>query len=514
YLDRPELTAERFIPDAFSGVPGARLYRSGDLVRWKADGTLEYLGRIDFQVKLRGFRIELGEIEAVLSAHSGVQQALVLVREDRPGDKRLVAYAMPTPGVTLEAETLRAALKQRLPEHMVPSAFVVLDALPLTPNGKVDRKALPAPEARVAATEQVAPRDVLEHTLAGLWAELLGAPSVGVRDNFFELGGHSLLAVQLMARLRERTGRALPLAALFQAPTVEALASLLRQVPAPFSPLVPIQSGGARTPLFLVHPVGGNVLGYAELARRLGADQPVYGLQSQGLDGQQPTLGTIEEMAALYVEAIRTVQPHGPYQLGGWSLGGVVAFEMARQLEARGEKVAMLALIDPSPATADHVKTDTEDHAQVAALFARDQALLAANAPWMPEAQVINQGPDAILQHLLDAGRAAGLLVPEVGLPQLRTLFEVFASNTRALKHYVPRTFSGRITLLRASEGVQNATPDRGWAALATGGLELREVPGNHYSVLRVPGVQVLAELLSALLERARAEEKDASPAA
>ncbi|MFP2932031.1 alpha/beta fold hydrolase, partial [Pyxidicoccus sp. 3LG] len=434
-----------------------------------------------------------------------------LVREDRPGDKRLVAYAVPASGVTLETETLRAALKQRLPEHMVPSAFVVLDALPLTPNGKVDRKALPIPEARVTTTEHVAPRDVLEHTLAGLWAELLGVPSVGVRDSFFELGGHSLLAVQLMARIRERTGRELPLAALFQAPTVETLASLLRQVPVPFSPLVPIQAGGTRTPLFLVHAVGGNVLSYAELARRLGPDQPVYGLQSQGLDGQQPPLCTLEEMAALYVEAIRTVQPHGPYQLGGWSLGGVVAFEMARQLEARGEKVDVLALIDPSPATADRVKTDTEDRAQLAALFARDQAQLSANAPWMPEAQVIDQGADAILQHLLDAGRAAGLLVPEVGLPQLRTLFEVFASNTRALKHYVPRAISGRVTLLRASEGVQDAAPDRGWAALAAGGLEPRDVPGNHYTVLRAPGVQVLAELLSALLEEAR---RNASPAA
>ncbi|MFP2933686.1 condensation domain-containing protein, partial [Pyxidicoccus sp. 3LG] len=252
YLDRPELTAERFIPDAFSTEPGARMYRSGDLVRWKADGTLEYLGRIDFQVKLRGFRIELGEIEAVLSSHSGVQQTLVLVREDRPGDKRLVAYAVPTPGVTLEAETLRAALKQRLPEHMVPSAFVVLDALPLTPNGKVDRKALPVPEAPISTAEQVAPRTPTEELLAGIWAQVLGLERVGADDHFFELGGHSLLATQVNSRIRATFGVDLPLRALFEAPVLSALARRIdgavhsHAVQAP--PLVPVPRTGAALP--------------------------------------------------------------------------------------------------------------------------------------------------------------------------------------------------------------------------------------------------------------------------
>ncbi|HZI16880.1 MAG TPA: amino acid adenylation domain-containing protein [Myxococcus sp.] len=515
YLGRPELTAERFIPHPFSTTPGARLYRTGDRARWREDGQLDYLGRTDFQVKLRGFRIELGEVEAVLAQHPAVKQSLVLTREDRPGDKRLVAYVVGTASEPVNTEALRTALEHWLPAHMVPSAFVPLEALPLTPNGKVDRKALPVPGVShvTAQRDTTAPRDVLEHMLAGLWEELLGLQPVGIRGNFFELGGHSLLAVQLMARIRERTGRSLPLASLFQAPTVEALASLLRQVPAPFSPLVPIQPGGNQRPLFLVHPVGGNVLSYAELSRRLGPDQPVYGLQSPGLDGQQPPPGTLEEMAALYLEALRTVQPQGPYRLGGWSMGAVVAFELARQLHARGEAVELLALIDPSPATADRVQVDTEDAAQVAALFARDQAHLAASGPWMPDASVIRQGVDAVLQHLLDAGLQAGLLVPEVGLPQLRTLFDVFASNTRALKHYVPGSYAGPVVLLRASEGprAEEPTRDRGWAALIPGGLELRDVPGDHYGVLREPGVGVLAELLSALLERTRDGE---SPAA
>ncbi|MFP2932552.1 thioesterase domain-containing protein, partial [Pyxidicoccus sp. 3LG] len=486
-----------------------RMYRTGDKARWRADGTLEYLGRIDFQVKLRGFRIELGEIEAILASHPAVRGAQVLVREDSPGDARLVAWftshAQPP-----EPTALRAFLKERLPEYMVPSAFVPLDAFPLTPNGKVDRKALPTPEAgRLAATEgYVAPRDPLELELAGIWEELLRIRPVGVRSGFFELGGHSLLAVQVMARIRERTGRDLPLATLFQAPTVEQLAALLRQVPAPASPLVPIQRGGSRRPFFCVHPVGGNVLGYAELARELGPDQPFYGLQAQGLDGQQPPLATVEEMAAHYLEAIRTVQPHGPYQLGGWSMGALVAFEMARQLQARGEAVELLALIDPSPATADRVRLDVDDSRAVVARFAMDMSQLAAHGAWRPEAEVLEQGPDAVLAHLLEEGRKAGLLVPEVGLPQVRTLFEVFASNLRAMKHYTPAPLAGRVAMLRASDEPEE-TPDRGWSALASGGLVLHDVPGNHYSVLRAPHVRGLAERLVALLEEARRNAAD-----
>ncbi|MBZ4423133.1 thioesterase domain-containing protein, partial [Myxococcus sp. RHSTA-1-4] len=575
YLGRPELTAERFVPDPFAGAQpdrassssaddagaqpdrassssaddagalphragssladeagthrtrtayagedGARMYRTGDRVRWLPDGTLEYLGRTDFQVKLRGFRIELGEIEAVLTAQPGVRQSLVLVREDRPGDKRLVGYVVPSAEhrggeavlPSLDTAALRAALASRLPEHMVPSAFVVLDALPLTPNGKVDRKALPIPETPAPTTGFSAPRDVLEHTLAGIWEELLGIHPVSIRGNFFELGGHSLLAVQLMSRIRERTGRELPLAALFQAPTVEGLASLLRQAPAPFSPLVPIQRAGRCRPLFLVHPVGGNVLAYAELARRLGPDQPVYALQSQGLDGRQPPLSTVEEMAALYLESIRTIQPQGPYRLGGWSMGSLVAFEMARQLQARGEAVELLALIDPSPASMDRVRDDVDDPRQVVARFASDQTQLATGGAWLPDPALLEQGPGAVLQHLLEEGRKAGLLIPEVGLPQVRTLFDVFASNLRAMKHYAPSPFAGRIVMLRATESPAEA-PDRGWGALAAQGLVLHDVPGNHYSVLRAPHVQLLAERLAALLAEARQDGDGVSAA-
>ena len=230
---------------------------------------------------------------------------------------------------------------------MVPSALVVLEALPLTPNGKVDRKALPAPDrASIGLEDFVAPRDALEIELVRIWEELLRVQPISVTSNFFELGGHSLLGVELTARIRESTGRHVPLAALFEGSTVEKLAAFMRQEPRPWSPLVPIWRGGSQTPFFCVHPAGGNVACYAGLARALGPDQPFYGLQAPGLDGEQPPHETLESLAALYVDAIRTVQPAGPYRLGGWSLGGTIAFEMARQLRSRGEEVALLALFD------------------------------------------------------------------------------------------------------------------------------------------------------------------------
>jgi hypothetical protein len=259
YLLRPELTAERFLPDPFSRTPGGRMYKTGDLVRYLPDGRLDYLGRLDHQVKLHGFRIELGEIEAVLARHPSVRQALALVREDVPGDKRLVAYVT---GNSPDAATLRTWLQQHLPEYMVPSAFVALEALPLTPNGKIDRKALPVPESAHGELEQafVAPRDALELEVARVFEEVLNVRPIGARGHFFELGGHSLLAVRLLATLAERTQRRLPVSVLFQAPTVERLAAALRTESGPWSPLVPIQREGSRRPFLCVHPVGGNVL--------------------------------------------------------------------------------------------------------------------------------------------------------------------------------------------------------------------------------------------------------------
>ncbi|RYZ36779.1 MAG: non-ribosomal peptide synthetase, partial [Myxococcaceae bacterium] len=513
YVGRPELTAERYVPDAFSEEAGARLYRTGDRVRQREDGKLEFLGRFDSQVKLRGFRIEPGEIEAVLKQAPGIRQAAVLVREDVPAHPHLVAYLVPTADALPSQEALRAFLKTKLPEYMLPTAFLALERLPLTLNGKLDRRALPAPEASRGELEQafILPRDALELEVARAFEEVLEVHPIGVRSHFFELGGHSLLAVRLLAVLARRTQKRVPLGVLFQAPTVERLATALRTEAGPGSPLLPLQREGSRRPFFCVHPVGGNVLAYAELARRLGPDQPFYGLQSQGLDGIQPPLESVEEMAACYIEALRTVQPDGPYRLGGWSMGGVVAFEMARQLERRGERVELLALIDPSPArtgpdASDDATPDTVER------FAGDLGRITGlQLPTPPE----GTRPEELLQAVLEEGRKHGVLIPEAGLPEMRTLFQVFSANTRALRRYVPGRIDGPLTVLRAVDAIDFAPVrrDRGWGGTCGGGVELHEVPGDHYSLLQPPRVQALAERLKALLLRAAPELTDAREA-
>jgi thioesterase domain-containing protein/acyl carrier protein len=349
---------------------------------------------------------------------------------------------------------------------MIPAAFVSLETLPLTPNGKVDRRALPAPgreDLGAGAEEHAAPRDALERELCQVWEDLLGVAPVGVRDDFFALGGHSLLAVRLMGRIRERFGRELPLTALFAGATVEHLASLLRD---PFDgearreALVPIRAGGALPPLFLVHPVGGNVLCYAELARQLDPTRPVYGFQSPAF--QSPGhMENVEEMAAHYLEGIRAAWPRGPIYLAGWSMGGVVAFEMARRLAAEGRQPALLAVIDAFAPGAGPALSSPVDEGDLRRLFARDLEGLGT---------AVTEDP---------------------------RLFEIFRANATALQRYAGAGYEGRLTLLRAGETAP-AGDDLGWSALAAGGAEVLEVPGHHYTLLRGAGAQRTAALLSA----------------
>jgi thioesterase domain-containing protein len=498
YLGRPDLTAERFVPHPFSTEPGARMYRTGDKARWRADGTLEYLGRLDFQVKVRGFRIELGEVETSLRAHPSVKDAVVVAREDVPGDKRLVAYVVASG--TPDTAALRTHLQQRLPEYMVPSAFMVLPALPLNANGKVDRKALPAPQrAEVPTSAVLPPRDALELQLVRLWEAVLGVQPVGVRGNFFELGGHSLLAVRLMAAVREATGRQLPLAALFQAPTVEQLATLLRREESgAFSPLVPfgVPAQGDAAPFFCVHPVGGTVLCYAELARLLGTERPFYAVQARGVDGTSRPAQSLEQMASEYVEAIRGVQPHGPYHLGGWSLGGVIAYEMARQLEKRGEQVALVAMIDSYVPAVSVAAQPEPDRAELVAMFAQD--LLGASLAELSVDPSSLAGMD--LEQLLEFAVSTGVLPPGTNPEHLKALFEVFEANLRAARRYEAQAREGQVVLFKAKDGAQ----DDGWSGLVGAGLERHELAGDHYSLLRAPAVRELAERLRELLKRSR----------
>nr|WP_256560316.1 non-ribosomal peptide synthase/polyketide synthase [Myxococcus dinghuensis] len=504
YTGQPALTAERFVPHPFATTPGERLYRTGDRASWRPDGTLMFLGRVDSQVKLRGFRVEPGEVEAVLRGRPEVGEAVVLVREVTPGDKRLVAYVTSRSSQPLDVAALRSALQQLLPEYLVPSHLMVLDRLPLTTHGKVDTRALPEPTTEsVQAGAWVAPRDMLELRLARLWEEVLGLPSVGVRSSFFDLGGHSLLAVRLMAEVGELVGRKLPLATLFQAPTIEQLAEWLRRErPSRPSSLVPFGHTGVadRTPFFCVHPVGGNVLCYAELARLVGTQRPFYGLQAQGVDGDTAPRTSIEAMAAAYVEAVQEVQPRGPYLLGGWSLGGVVAYEMARQLRARGETVGLLAVFDAYAPRAGGME-DAAPRLHSALLFAKDLMGASLATLELDVASLAGREPDEVLGRLLEAGLASGALPRGMDLSRLRALFEVFEAHHAALLRYGPRPLSGRTLLFEASEVEEGATADRGWAALVGAALERHVIPGDHYALLRGRGVQLLAERLKEALE-------------
>ncbi len=345
YLNRPELTSERFIPNPFEDSPGQRLYRTGDLARYLADGNIQFLGRLDHQLKVGGYRIEAGEIETVLSQHPEVRESVVVALEDSPGLKRLVAYIVPVSEQAVNISELRSYLRNRFPVYMVPHTFVLLEQMPRTPNGKTDRQALPSPAVGRTEKEKtlIAPRSTLELQLAKLWERTLGIQPIGVTENFFDLGGHSLLAVRLFAQIEKVFGRDLPLATLYTAPTVEQLAEILSRegLSVPWTLMVPIQVEGNRPPFFLHH-------GTEALTQGVEKDQPFYLLRPHGIDGRRAPR-SIEEMAADYIREIRALQPEGPYYLGGYSLGGVVAFETAQQLRRQGHEVALLLLLDPTP---------------------------------------------------------------------------------------------------------------------------------------------------------------------
>ena len=513
YLRRPELTAEKFMPDPFSSEGGARLYRTGDLARYRPDGNLEFMGRADQQVKIRGNRIELGEIEAVLQEHTEIRQAAVVAREDEPGDKRLIAYVV---GCDQQAPTIadmRRYLAERLPDYMMPSRFVTLKAIPLTPNGKLDRQALPLPEQErsVSPRDFVAPRDVVELQLARIWEETLNVRPVGVHDDFFELGGHSLLAVQVVARIKERFGQQVPLAALFEGPTVERQAESLRRgsSSAKRSALVAIQAVGEKPPLFLIHPAGGNVMCYYELARHLRENQPVYGLVDSGFEDAAIS---VEEMGTRYLEAIRVIQPAGPYRLGGWSMGGLVAFEMAQQLRERGEKVQFLAILDVGAAI--HQNGETLDPVQATARalawVGRNLEVYSGKDLGASDRDLQSLSADEQQNYILKRMKAQGFVPPDIEISYLRGFLKIYENNVRAALDYVPKSYPDRITLFRGMELLPGSdekdaevfrNPDLGWQFLSPQPVDIHRVPGNHMTIVTMPNVQTLAKSLSRCLE-------------
>jgi amino acid adenylation domain-containing protein len=516
YLNLPELTAERFVADPFRPETGGRMYRTGDLVRWRADGNLDYLERVDTQVKIRGYRIELGEIETLLEQDASVRQAVVIVREDVPDDKRLVGYVVPTAAAGVSVQALKDQLRKTLPAYMVPTLLVTLDQLPLTPNGKVDRKALAGSDAVAApATEGYAgPRDSIERTLVALWEELLGHGSIGIHDNFFDVGGHSLLAARLVFQISARLGRNLPVATLISAATVAELATLIR---APerdeiWDPLVVLQTGApGNRPLFFVHGAFGDVLCYTELARALGPQQPCYVLQAIGLDGVRAPQERVEDMATTYIQEMRSIQPVGPYCLAGYSIGGTIVFEMARQLKQAGEEIALLTVFDHPPALGASARRPSL--ATFSIRFARN---VLTNIPhWVQMARQVERGSwTMMLRERLRLGRRALArlarradsvedAVREVeeanGLSHLVDWPEyrrrVLEYQFRAMRTYELKPYEGRLLLFRAQRQplVSAHDPHLGWGELIRGGIDVIHVQGNHKDLLHQPHVQTIA---------------------
>ncbi len=496
YVKAPELTAERFVADPFSNESGVRLYRTGDLARWLPDGTIEFIGRTDHQVKIRGFRIELGEIEAVLNQHPAVKHAAVQLRE-RNGEKRLLAYAAGDLS-QLNEESLRDFLKQKLPDYMVPSAIVTLEKLPVDSNGKIDRRNLPEPLRADQGRVAVAPRDALEAHLVGIWEKILESSAIGVTDNFFQLGGHSLLAVRIFSEIERTLARKLPLSTLFKAPTVEALADVLRRQEREkeCSALVAIQPLGARPPFFNVHDGYGSAIYYGLLAGCLGSEQPFYGFLARNKDGGVLRQTSIETIAKYYIDEILQVQPVGPYYLGGFCLGGVIAFEMAQQLYAVGEEVALLALFDTN-----NPATPRRRHTLVERL--RRHAVLTKNTSLR---QKMGTTASRVKRHA-NKWRERILNRASSERPAPNEIFgrEIEAILNRAQQAYTPQCYPGKLTLILPENDLEGyeLRPDRGWTELAEGGIEIHYIPGGHGSMFKQPSVGYLADVVQTCLRAA-----------
>ncbi len=510
YWRRPDLTQAAFLPDREGG--GKRIYRTGDLGRLLPNGCLVHLGRKDFQVKVRGYRIEINEVENALNDLDTIKDAVVVAREERPGDQRLIAYVVPAQRQAPTTSEIRRFLKAKLPEYMVPSAFVFLDALPRAPNGKVDRRALPTPDQTRPRLETafVTPKNAMEVQLTKILEKILSIQPVGVKDNFFDLGGHSLLAVRLVAEIGKTFGKQLPVATLFQAPTVEHLARILRQEsgPAPASSLVVCQPGGSKPPFFCVHGYNS----YFHLARYLGPDQPFYGL-AQHLNGKQIHHTRIEEIAAHYLEEIRGLQPEGPYFLGGHSMGGMVAFEMAQQLKRQGQEVALLALIDPTSLGNSRLPAGRTSSLPKLTLlrstFSRHLRNLTALGLKGRLTYVLERVQERIKRRFNTVSckvyHFLGVPLP----PDLQTFYvEEIVYGTiypKARRAYVPQVYSGRVIIFKAEGSFYNPQLDG-----VTGRLEIHAVPGDHQSILVEPHIQVWAEQLKVCLQSAQHEVVEA----
>lgn len=520
YLYQDELSLERYIDNPF--LTGETIYKTGDLVRYLGDGSIQFIGRIDHQVKVRGFRIELGEVESTLLAQPSVSNAIAIVKQQgEAGDAILVAYVTSskvsptfnsntnTDKQTFDAKALKKAIASQLPHYMIPTHIIEVKQFPLTPNGKIDRKALPDPNG-ISVIEQrefVAARDILELKLLHIWEALLNTRPIGVTDNFFDLGGHSILAMKLIARIQQEFNKTIPMTLLFQASSVEKFANYLRQdgstdTQSSQSPLVCIKPGkeGVK-PLFLVHPIGGSVFCYHELSNEIHEDRPVYGLQFSLGANKDSTKTQIREMAASYIETIKEVTGNDAVILGGWSLGGVITYEMARQLEAKGHAPEIIFLID-SASPDSYESIEELDEVNLLVLMAMELGL---QIHQLSLPKLIDDSANSGLNYLLDLCQKQGLLPETFTDKNLEERYNLMRSNQNAQTDYIHQagSYTGRTAVFRAEHqlSIRQDTVYLGWKPHALQ-LEIYDIPGDHFSLIRKPNVETLGKRLDVLLEQ------------
>lgn len=482
YLNRPELTAERFVRDPFVPETDAQMYKTGDLARWLADGTIEFLFRNDLQVKIRGFRIELNDIEATLLQHPQLREVAVDVYESVPGDKRLVAYMVSRGNPTITSAEVRDFLKLKLPEFMIPSAYVFLSGLPLTSNGKLNRKALPLPLADAISKECSTPRNEIEHKLIVVWKNLLGVKNIDIHDNFFELGGHSLLAVKMAIEISKQFNFDIPVGTIYQSPTVEELGIIIssdNRQPSRYS-LVSIQTQGSRPPLFAIH-----MISLLNLPQHLGKDQPLYflryGMAAEG-SNRSIRLPELEKLASHYIDELQQVQPKGPYYLMGFSFGGMVAYEMACQLRANGHRVNLVGLLDTH---LTHEKQPLPYHQIIHKFF--------------------RQSPSQLL--MLVKNKIKHWLKKEVLDPEFWPHMYTLGPDLACRNGYQPKIYNGRLMLFQAANResmfFSYVLPEQGWKKLLGDRVEVQQVSGGHLDMCKEPHVKVLAAKLRACMDKA-----------
>lgn len=521
YLNRPDLTFEKFVPNPFNNRPESFMYKTGDLVRYLPDGNIVFLDRIDQQVKIRGFRIELGEVESVLSKHPAIREVVVTSHADLSGAKRLVAYIVAKQEGEISTTELQRFLRAKLPNYMIPSVFMFLIRLPMTPNGKIDRRSLPPPVINNERVEKryESPRNNLEIQLVKIWEDVLDTRPIGIKDNFFDLGGHSLLAMEIIDRIEKIFQKTLPVAMVFQCPTVELLGDVLRAdgCTVPWTLIIPIRPNGSRPPFFFIH---GNM---ANLASHVEIEQPIFSLMPHGMTGSKAPID-VEEMVQEYIKQIKATQPEGPYYIGGYSFGGILAIEAARLLKKQGQKILLLVLLDP---------TDLKGNKNTigAQIVTKDTGIQDNNANSQKQQserifayvnRVFNnffskQGLKEKSIYLLKGvtsriDRRFGIktktkqIVCELYLrsghriPMALRRFYHSQASRKALRTYVPKVYSGNVFIFQSKN--RAADFQVRWKRLIEGDMEFHELPCDHFDILKEPHVQVLAERLSNCIQK------------